>query len=173
MALLARIALAVSLMTGSLGRQQPRAWRIRGDTLGAPAGCSAAAGIAAITAWFAAYNAADSAALIRAIGVGVRGHFTFTTGKFAPTDSFIRAHIVADLLRYVRRRARQHDRMELEAVHFHGWQGRDLGFMPYFRRSAHVLGLRALPGIGKAGYSCNRGITVLNLAPRPRSLLEP
>jgi hypothetical protein len=161
-----RMALGLQLLAVSPLMAQQSTWRIRGDTTGAPRGCSAAAGIAAITAWFAAFHAADSAGLVRATGID-RGRFTFTTGKFAAGDTFVRIHTLPELLRYARARALRHERMTLEAVRFYGWRRRDFGFMPYFVRSADDLGPKGLAGIGKGGYSCDRGISVLNLAPRP------
>jgi hypothetical protein len=121
------------------------------------------AGIAAISAWFAAFRTADSAAMARVVPT----RFVFSTGKFTPSDTFVRIESVAALVRYARARMGNHERMTLEAVRFYPWRGRRLGFMPYFVRAADDLGQKPLAGVGKAEYWCNDGIRVLNLARRP------
>lgn len=172
--LLRTVASLQLLALGSLVAQQPQTWKIRGDTSGAPPGCSAAAGIAAISGWFAAFHAADSIGLARVTPPPGQHFGVFTTGKFTPTDTFVRIESLTELLRYARTRARRHERMTLEAVQFYGWpRGRALGFMPYFLRSADDLGSKPLAGIGKAEYRCGQGIAVLNLAPRPGSVALP
>ena len=50
-----------------LAAQQPQSWKVRGDTTGAPAGCSASAGIAAMNLFVDAMRNADSAGLTRAV----------------------------------------------------------------------------------------------------------
>lgn len=67
--------------------QTPRSWEIRGDTSGAPRGCSAKEGLDAIDAWFAAMNFHDSAALARVVPASL---FVISIGSFAPTHSFFR-----------------------------------------------------------------------------------
>src|ERR1051325_5618745 len=83
------------LLTGSASAQQPTAVKIRGDTTGAPRGCSAAAGISAISAWFAAFNDADSVALAKASSTP-NGRFVFSIGKFGTSDTFFRARTLEE-----------------------------------------------------------------------------
>ena len=155
------------LVIGSASAQQSTPWKIRGDTARAPRGCSAASGISAISAWFAAFNDADSARLARASATP-HGRFVFSIGKFATSDTFIPARTFEELLAYARKRARQHERMTVQAVTFNGWRGKVLEFGPlYFTRSADDLGDKALPGVGKGGYWCGQGVWYLHLAPRP------
>jgi hypothetical protein len=135
--------------------------------MGAPSDCSAAAGVSAIDEWFAAFNRADSAGLARAMA---NRPFVVTSGRFTPVESFVRLESSAALLAYVRERARHHERLTLDSVTFFGWvhgNGRLLGFMPHYMRAADDLGPKPLHGVGKASYSCGRGIHVLNLARRP------
>lgn len=148
--------------------QQPRRWLVRGDTMGAPPGCSAAAGIEALAAWFTAFNAADSAGLAR-VTPPLPEHFgVISIRKFTPADSFVRIDAQSALLRHARERGRRHERMTVQAVTFNGWHGRALGFGPvYFLRSADDLDPAARPGIGKGAYWCGQGLRRLNLAPRP------
>ena len=164
-----RVALLLLLVLAvpAIGAQDTIGWKVRGDTAGAPAGCSATVAIAAINAWFRAFTAADSAGLARVTPPPAQHFGVFSTGRFIAREDFIRIESFAALLRYARHRARQHERMTLDGVQFHGWRDRQLGFMPYYRRSADDLGPKPLLGIGKAGYACGRGIYVLNLAPRP------
>src|SRR5438046_8509168 len=54
-----------SAVTVTLSAQQTN-WSIVGDTSGAPRGCGAAPGVAALNKWFVAFGAADSAALDQA-----------------------------------------------------------------------------------------------------------
>ena len=165
------LSLAVTLqltVIGSLSAQEPMRWTVRGDTSGAPRGCSAAAGIAAITAWFAAFQRADSTALARLTPAPHRGRFVFSIGRFTRAEGFFVAHTLHELLPYARNRARRRERMTIQEVTFNRWRGQGLQFGPiYFMRTAEDLGDRPLPGIGKGEYWCNRGVSVLNLAPRP------
>jgi hypothetical protein len=153
-------------MSTAIVQQRP-AWKVVGDTTGSPPGCSAARGITAISAWFSAFNNADSVGLARA--TPPRGeHFgVFSTGRFGPNERFVRIASLAELVRYARSRSRHHERMSLQGVVFDGWQNRELGFIPYFDRSADDLGPSPLHGAGKAVYLCNKGILILNLGPRP------
>ena len=154
------------LVSSPLLGQAPR-WAIRGDTAGAPSGCSAAAGIRAIDDLVAAYNRADSAGLAQVMSN--RG-FVVTTGRFTRAESFVRIESPSALLAYARERAGHRERLTLDSVTFFGWihaGGRALGFMPHYVRSADDLGLKPLHGVGKASYFCGEGIDVLNLAPRP------
>jgi hypothetical protein len=147
--------------------QQSTPVKIRGDTTGAPRGCSAASGISAISAWFAAFTDADSAGLAKASSTP-NGRFVFSSGKFTTSDRLIRARTFEELLAYVRERARQRERMKVQEVRFRGWRGRVLEWDPiYFTRSANDLGAAALPGVGKGGYWCGQGVWYLHLAPRP------
>jgi hypothetical protein len=155
------------LVIGPASAQQSTPLKIRGDTTGAPRGCSAKSGISAINAWFAAFNAADSVALARASSTP-NGRFVFSIGKFATSDVFIPARTFQELIAHVRARARQRERMTVQEVTFNGWRGRVLQFGPiYFTRSADDLGDKPLPGIGKGGYWCRQGVWFLHLAPRP------
>ena len=155
------------LVSGSASAQQAPPLKIRGDTTGAPRGCSAASGISAISAWFAAFTDADSAGLVRASSTP-NGRFVFSIGKFATSDRLFRARTFEELLAYARQRARQHERMTVQQVTFNGWRGRVLEWGPlYFTRSANDLGDKAFPGVGKGGYWCGQGVWYLHLAPRP------
>jgi len=155
------------LVIGSASAQQSTPWKIRGDTAGAPRGCSAASGISAISAWFAALADADSAGLARASATP-NGRFVFSIGKFATSEAFIPARTFQDLLAYARARAPQRERMTVQEVTFNGWRGKVLELGPiYFTRSANDLGDKALPGVGKGGYWCGKGVWYLHLAPRP------
>ena len=155
------------LAMGSASAQQAAPLKIRGDTTRAPRGCSAASGISAIRAWFAAFNDADSAGLARASSTP-NGRFVFSIGKFATSDKVIPARTFEELLAYARERARQHERMTVQEVKFDGWRGQVLQWDPiYFTRSANDLGDKALPGVGKGGYWCGKGVWYLHLAPRP------
>jgi hypothetical protein len=147
-----------------LDAQQTNEPRIVGDTSGAPAGCSAKVAIETIKLWFAAFNAADSAGLLRATAP----RFVFSTGKhWRASDTHIRIERHSTLLAYARGRTRRwNERFALDSIHFYGWRGVQLGFMPYYRRSAGDLGAGPLGGLGKAAYECPGGIRVLNLAPR-------
>jgi hypothetical protein len=153
------------LLVGSASAQQPTPLKIRGDTTGAPRGCSAAAGIAAISAWFAAFTDADSARLAKASSTP-NGRFVFSIANFGTADRLFRARTFEELLAYVRERARQHERMTVQEVRFAGWSGRVLQWdRLYFTRSADDLGDKSLAGVGKGGYWCRQGVWYLHLAP--------
>ena len=155
------------LVIGSASAQQSTPWKIRGDTTGAPRGCSAASGISAIRAWFAAFNDADSAGLARASSTP-NGRFVFSIGKFATSDTFTPARTFEELLAFARDRARQRERMTVQGVTFNGWRGQVLQWNRIdFMRSANDLGDKPLPGVGKGGYWCRQGVWYLHLAPRP------
>ena len=155
------------LVVGSASAQQSTPLKIRGDTTGAPRGCSAAAGVSAIKAWFAAFTDADSARLAKASSTP-HGRFVFSIAKFTTSDISIPARTFEELLAHARKRARQHERMTVQEVRFDGWSGRVLQFDSlYFTRSADDLGDKALPGIGKGGYWCRQGVWYLHLGPRP------
>ena len=155
------------LVIGSVSAQEPTPWKIRGDTTGAPRGCSAASGIAALRAWFTAFTDADSVALAK-VSSTPNGRFVFSIGKFSTSDKFFFARNFQDLIAYARERAPQHERITVQEVKFNGWRGRVLQWDPiYFTRSANDLGDRALRGVGKGGYWCGQGVWYLHLAPRP------
>jgi len=155
------------LAIGSASAQESTHWKIRGDTTGAPRGCSAAAGISAISAWFAAFNGADSAGLARASSTP-HGRFVFSMAKFADSDTSIPARTFEELLAYARKRGHQHERMTVQEVKFDGWRGKVLQWDPiYFTRSADDLGDKPLRGVGNGGYWCGQGVWYLHLAPRP------
>src|SRR5437763_10710033 len=109
------------LLIGSASAQQSTPLKIRGDTTGAPRGCSAAAGISAISAWFAAFTDADSAGLAKASSTP-HGRFVFSIGKFTRSDTSIHARIFEELLAYARQRARQGERITVQEGRFHGWR---------------------------------------------------
>ena len=130
------------LAIGSASAQESTHWKIRGDTTGAPRGCSAAAGISAISAWFAAFNGADSAGLARASSTP-HGRFVFSMAKFADSDTSIPARTFEELLAYARKRGHQHERMTVQEVKFDGWRGKVLQWDPiYFTRSADDRAIR-------------------------------
>ena len=155
------------LVMGSASAQQSRPWKVRGDTTGAPRGCSAALGISAIKAWFAAFTDADSAGLARASSTP-NGRFVFSIGKFATSDRFVRTRTFEEMIAYVRERAPHRERVMVQEVRFNGWHGRVLEWDPiHFTRSANDLGDKPLAGVGKGGYWCGQGVWYLHLAPRP------
>jgi hypothetical protein len=155
------------LVIGSASAQQSTPWKIRGDTTGAPRGCSAASGISAIRAWFTAFTDADSAGLARASSTP-NGRFVFSIGKFATSDTLFRARTFEEVLAYARERARQRERMTVQEVRFNGWRGQVLQWdRLYFTRSANDLGDKTLQGVGKGGYWCGQGVWYLHRAPRP------
>lgn len=155
------------ILIGPASAQQSTALKIRGDTTGAPRGCSAAKGITTISAWFAAFTNGDSAALAKASSTP-NGRFVFSIGQFATSDKPFRARTFEELLAYLRQRARQHERMTVEEIRFKGWSGQVLEWDPvYLTRSADDLGDNALPAVGKGGYWCNQGVWYLHVAPRP------
>jgi hypothetical protein len=155
------------VLIGSASAQQLTPLKIRGDTTGAPSGCSAASGISAISAWFAAFTDADSVGLAKASSTP-NGRFVFSNGKFATSDTFVRTRTFEDLLAYARSRALQHERMTVQEVRFDGWRGQVLQWdRLYFTRSANDLGDTPLQGVGKGGYWCRQGVWYLHLAPRP------
>src|SRR6476620_1537412 len=94
------------IVIGSASAQQSTPLKIRGDTTGAPRGCSAAKASSAISAWFAAFTNADSAGLAKASATP-NGRFVLSVGKFATSDTFIRTRTFEELLAYARQRARQ------------------------------------------------------------------
>ena len=155
------------LVVGSTYAQQSTPWKIRGDTTGAPRGCSAASGISAINAWIAAFTDADSVRLAKASSTP-NGRFVVTIGKFAPSDRFFLARTFQELVSYARERAPQRERITVQEVRFKGWRGRVLQLDPiYFTRSANDLGDKTLAGVGKASYWCSQGVWYIHLAPRP------
>jgi hypothetical protein len=108
---------------------------------------------------------ADSAGLTRAMA----RRFSFSIGKFTPADTFVRADSIPELLRYARTRARQHERLTIQAVTFNGWRGQGLQLGPvYFLRTADDLGNGPRVGWGKGAYVCGQGIGALSLGPRPK-----
>ena len=155
------------LVVGSPSAQQSTPLKIRGDTTGAPRGCSAASGISAIKAWFAAFGDADSAALARASSTP-HGRFVFSMGKFATSNTLFRARTFEEMLAYARQRAPQRERITVQEVRFNGWSGRVLQWdRLYFTRSGNDLGDTALPGVGLGGYWCGQGVWYMHLSPRP------
>lgn len=154
------------ILVGSASAQQSPPIKIRGDTTGAPRGCSAAKAVSAITAWFAAFGNADSVGLDKASATP-NGRFVLSVAKFGTWDTFVRTRTFEELLAYARARAPQHERMAVQEVRFDGWSGRVLQWDPvYFTRSASDLGDTALPGAAKGGYWCGQGVWYIHLAPR-------
>ena len=155
-----------------LSAQERRTWHVLGDTTsGKPRGCNAAAGISAITDFFAALNASDSLGLLRATG-GEGRHVRFNIGRFIPSDTFVITASVPELMERVRKRAVQHERFVIQSAQFNGWGwggtgGPDLQIGPiYVLRSADDLGPGPLPGVGKGVYRCGAGLVGLGIAPR-------
>jgi hypothetical protein len=160
-----KIFLGLTLfISTSAAAQTTRHWEVRGDTTGAPVGCSARAGLDAIDSWFAAMARPDSTGLARVMS----SQFVFSTGKFTPTDAFFVGRSIGQLVDYARRRASHREHLVLQAITFNRWRGQGLEFGPvYFLRTADDLGPAPRPGIGKGEYLCNRGLHVLNFGPRP------
>src|SRR6478672_6406637 len=105
LAQLRRSLFALIVFAATAGAQDP-GFTIRGDTSGAPRGCSARAGIRAIRDWFNAFNAADSTKLAQ----GTAPQFVFSTGRFAHSEGFFVTRDIPTLTRYVRSRAPQRER---------------------------------------------------------------
>ena len=161
---LMRHSIFVLLVFAATAGAQDYAFKIRGDTSRAPRGCSARESIRALNDWFNAFNTADSAKLDQATAP----RFGFSRGSFARTEAFFVARDIPTLTRYVRSRAVQHERMQIQEVTFNRWRSRGLQFGPiYYLRSATDLGSKPLPGIGKGEVVCGEGIRILNLARRP------
>jgi hypothetical protein len=154
-----------ALGCGLLNGQRP-AWKIAGDTGGAPPGCGAAAGIRAITLFFNAFNKADSLGLARATSSRPPNHFVFSMGRFTAAHRFIRLEELWKLVAYARARVRQHERLTLLQVQFNRWRGELLEFGPIdYHRRADDLGHDPHLGSGKGAYLCGQGIRVINLGP--------
>src|SRR5437867_2096152 len=96
------LLVATLTLASPLPAQSARAWKVVGDTTGAPIGCSAKAAIATIDRWFTAFNRADSAQLAGATAP----FFVFSTGKhWVANDRHIRIDSsIARLVDYVRER---------------------------------------------------------------------
>ena len=138
---------------------------IRGDTSGAPSGCTVRDATRAIQRWFRAVATGDSAAIVQVVAAP----FVFSNGNFTPKDAFFAGRSIAELAVYARRRSRAHEQMTLSAVTINEWRGRKLEFYDVaFTRTADDLGSKPLQGIGKGEYECGRGLRVLNLAMDPR-----
>ena len=155
------------LMSSSLAAQAPVPWHVRGDTSGAPRGCSAFAAISALDRFVGAMNIADSASLVDALAR--RRSYVYSVMRFVPSHEFFVGRSLPVLLGYARERARHHERLTLQAVTFNGWHGDELHFGPvYFVRAADDIPDSLRHGIGKGGYTCGQGLRVLNVAPRPK-----
>ena len=164
-------AALVLLLLGSskLAAQGRVSWQVRGDTLGAPRGCSAAAALTALERFIDAMNTADSVKLTSALALKRPLGYVYSVGRFVPAHKFFVGHSVPALLGYARARARYHDRLALQAVTFNGWRGAELHFGPvYFLRTADDVPDSLRYGIGKGGYVCGQGLAVFNVAPRPK-----
>src|SRR5687767_10727058 len=163
------VAIGLQLFViGTAFGQQSTPLKIRGKTTGAPRGCTTASAVSAITAWFAAFSDADSVRLARASSTP-KGRFVLSIAKFGTSDTLIPARTFEEVVAHARKRARQRERMTVQAVRFTGWRGQVLHFDSlYFTRSAADLGDTPLPGVGKGGYWCRQGVWFLHLAPAPR-----
>lgn len=64
----------------------------------------------------------------------------FSTGRLAPTDTFVRFDSASAPLAHARSCAQHNERLVLDSVRLSPWLRAALGFMPYFRRSADDLG---------------------------------
>ena len=147
------------------------ALRVGGDTSHAPPGCAAKAAINAITAWFRAFNDADSTTLARVLAP----QFVVSTGKHWIVSDRHQSfeNSLPSLLAYVRLRHAKGERIVLQSISFTGWRDRKLGFIPNYLRSAEDLGPRPLVGIGKGEYWCPTGIRALNMAPASMAVRAP
>src|SRR5258708_35962365 len=96
------VLLALQLLASRASAQSVVPWRILGDTSGAPRGCSASEGAAAISHFVAAIRKADSADLVR----HVAPRLVFSTGRFTPSEPFFAGRSIPELLGYARTRAR-------------------------------------------------------------------
>jgi hypothetical protein len=141
---------------------------VRGDTSGAPPSCSASTAVAALKGWFAAVSAGDTAA----IRANVSPTFeVFSAGRNGVPEPFFRGDQYRDLVAYVTRRARAHERLVLRRVVFNGWHGRRLWFGPVaVERTADDLPGGVHMVIGKGVYECQRGLHALNTAPWPENI---
>lgn len=140
--------------------QSPGKWAVLGDTSGAPAGCSASNGLAAINLLIAGMDEADSAKLVQALAPD----FVFSVIPTDPADTFFSARNVAVLLDYARERRRRRERIEIKAITFNGWRGQNLEFGPiYFLRFGDHVGIGPAGGAGKGTYRCAQGVLVFNL----------
>ena len=156
------------LGSSKLAAQRHVAWQVRGDTLGAPRGCSATAAIDALNRFVDGMNTADSVTLVGALALGRPLGYVYSIIRFVPSHEFFVGRSVPELLRYARARARHHERLTVQAVTFSGWHGAELHFGPiYFLRAADDIPHARRHGIGKGGYVCGQGLAVLNVAPRP------
>jgi hypothetical protein len=166
-----RAALTLHLVAlWPLSAQQP-AWLVRGDTTGAPPGCTASAAIATIDAFVAAMNAVDSVGLERVWAAGANDAVTFTQNAFAPNEQLVMPRSIGPLVAYARQRALQHERLEVQAVTFNGWHGGLLGFGPvYVRRMADDFDGKPRYGVGQGLYVCGQGLGKIGWGPR-RQLL--
>jgi hypothetical protein len=162
-----RTAIALHLVAlGRLSAQEP-AWLVRGDTTGAPAGCSATSAIAAIDAFVAAMNRADSVELERVWAVRPSDAVSFTQNRFAANDEPVLARSIGQLVAYARARALHKERLTVQAVTFNGWRDGLLGFGPvYVRRTADDLGGKARYGTGQGVYECGKGLGKIGWGPR-------
>lgn len=151
------------LKPSQLASQQGISW-LRGDTTGAPRGCSASAAVAAIGLLMTAMRDGDSLGLQRAVAP----KFVFSIIPLVSGEQFFIARSISDLVRYARRRRELHEHMELKAVVFNGWRRNSLHFGPvYFLRLADDPGGSSARGGGKGTYKCGQGISVFNLGPLP------
>ena len=94
-------------------------------------------------------NAADSVGLTRTVASRRPNGFVYTVANVSPDEPMLQARSISDLLGYARRRARQHERLTIQAVTFNGWQGRALQLGPiYVKRTADDFGAAPRYGMG-------------------------
>jgi hypothetical protein len=161
-----RIAFGLQLMALlPLAAQQPGVL-VRGDTAGAPPGCSASEAIAAITSFAAAMNAADSVALARVWSIEPGDRVSFTQAGFAGEEPVL-ARSLSELVARARRQAQHGESLMVQAVTFNGWHDRLLAFGPlYVRRSATDQGGTPRYATGQGAYVCGRGLVKIGWGPR-------
>jgi hypothetical protein len=159
------LSLASTTVVASAQASTAAGWAVRGDTSGAPSGCSASDAIAALQDWFVAMERGDSVILARSVAP----RFLFTSGGFSAKDTFVALQTVVDLVNYARRRSLQHERLQVDWIKFNYWNYRSLEFGPLaFRRSADDLGATPRWGTGGGQYICGQGISRMGLARDPR-----
>ena len=84
-------AAVVLLLLGSskLAAQGRVSWQVRGDTLGAPRGCSAAAALAALERFIDAMNTADSVKLTSALALKRPLGYVYSVRRFVPAHKHV------------------------------------------------------------------------------------
>lgn len=155
-------------------------FRIQGDTLRPPGGCSAQLAIKAVQRWFRAVATGDTALAVASIAPT---HGAFSVIPFAKGERAWRGDTSQELIGYASARARAHEVLTLRNITFGGWlprnrrcktcERRTLGFVVEYDRSAADLPAGRHQGIGKGAYECSRGLISLNLAPVRKPATSP